>query len=164
MMENSRVEANTAPEVNQRIRRKMLGDIARCSQSEEAIDARLEELDNEWDIERVLEMNSAGLTLLGLTLGASSGKRWFLLPLLVQSFLMNHAVKGWCPPLPILRRLGYRTQTEIDSERMALKVLRGDLVEVHADLDQSASYESNHPKIISLFKAITNNHHKHAGC
>jgi hypothetical protein len=28
--------------------------------------------------------------------------------------------------VPILRRLGYRTQTEIERERTALKALRGD--------------------------------------
>jgi hypothetical protein len=42
------------------------------------------------------------------------------------AFLFQHAVQGWCPPVPILRRLGYRTAREIDDERAALKALRGD--------------------------------------
>jgi hypothetical protein len=37
-----------------------------------------------------------------------------------------HAVQGWCPPVPVLRRLGFRTASEIDHERYALKALRGD--------------------------------------
>jgi hypothetical protein len=40
--------------------------------------------------------------------------------------LLQHAVQGWCPPIPILRRLGFRTADEINRERYALKALRGD--------------------------------------
>jgi hypothetical protein len=46
--------------------------------------------------------------------------------LVVGSFLLQHAIQGWCPPLPVFRRLVYRTQSEIDYERYALKSLRGD--------------------------------------
>ncbi len=52
--------------------------------------------------------------------------RFALVPLVVGSFLLQHAVQGWCPPLPVFRRMGVRTQTEIDEERAALKALRGD--------------------------------------
>jgi len=44
----------------------------------------------------------------------------------VTAFLLQHAVQGWCPPLPVLRRLGFRTAREIEVERNALKALRGD--------------------------------------
>jgi len=53
-------------------------------------------------------------------------RRWLFLPALVQSFFLQHALQGWCPPLIVLRRLGFRTMREIDDERMALKALRGD--------------------------------------
>jgi hypothetical protein len=33
------------------------------------------------------------------------------------------------PPIPLLRRLGIRTSREIEIERVALKILRGDFVE-----------------------------------
>ena len=36
----------------------------------------------------------------------------------------------WCPPLPLVRRLGIRTLAEIEQERHALKALRGDYAEV----------------------------------
>ena len=53
---------------------------------------------------------------------------------LVTLFLFQHAIQGWCPPVPILRRLGFRTSYEIEEERVALKVLRGDFNEVtHAE-------------------------------
>lgn len=44
----------------------------------------------------------------------------------MTGFLFQHAIQGWCPPLPILRRLGFRTAEEINQERYALKALRGD--------------------------------------
>ena len=31
-----------------------------------------------------------------------------------------------CPPVPLFRRIGIRTQSEIELERYALKALRGD--------------------------------------
>jgi hypothetical protein len=52
--------------------------------------------------------------------------RFYLLPGLVGAFLLQHAIQGWCPPVPIFRRLGFRTAGEIDEERYALKDLRGD--------------------------------------
>jgi hypothetical protein len=44
----------------------------------------------------------------------------------VLPLLFYHAVQGWCPPIPLLRRLGIRTQQEIDAEKYALRLLRGD--------------------------------------
>jgi hypothetical protein len=45
------------------------------------------------------------------------------LPGVVLSFLLQHALQGWCPPLPILRRMGVRTRGEIDQEKYELKAL-----------------------------------------
>lgn len=53
-------------------------------------------------------------------------RRWLALPVGVAAFLLQHAVQGWCPPVPVFRRLGVRTAGEIDQERYALKALRGD--------------------------------------
>lgn len=47
-----------------------------------------------------------------------------------NKFLLMHAVQGWCPPIPVLRRFGVRTTFEIDRERNALKALRGDYREM----------------------------------
>ena len=91
-----------------------------------AIDCRLAELDETWDIERTLEANAATVSLVGLTLGATVDRKWFIFPAFVAGFLLQHAAQGWCPPLPIFRHLGFRTQPEIDYERYALKMLRGD--------------------------------------
>ena len=59
-------------------------------------------------------------------MGLMGRRIFFLLPGLVGGFLLQHAISGWCPPVPLLRRLGYRTSAEIHRERYALKALRGD--------------------------------------
>lgn len=129
-----RVPDNTAEHVNEEIRRRTEASIARCAAAgPEAIDRRLAELDREWDVERTLEANAATAVLVGLTLGATVDRKWFLFPAVVAGFLLQHAVQGWCPPLPIFRRYGVRTQTEIDYERYALKALRGDFRHLPAD-------------------------------
>jgi len=63
-------------------------------------------------------------------LGATVDRRFFALPAVVAGFLLQHALQGWCPPLPVFRRLGFRTQAEMERERYALKALRGDFEKV----------------------------------
>lgn len=126
-----RVPEHTAGHVNECIRRRTEENVARyATAGPEAIDRRLEELDREWDIERVLETNAATVTLIGVGLGTFGDRRFYLLPAVVGAFLLQHAVQGWCPPVPIFRRLGFRTASEIDEERYALKALRGDFRDV----------------------------------
>jgi hypothetical protein len=123
----ARVQLHTAPEVNEKIRRQTDENVARiASQGREAIDRRLTELDHEWDIERTLEANAATAVLVGAALGTFVDRRFFVLPAVVAGFLLQHAVQGWCPPLPMFRRAGVRTASEIDHERYALKAIRGD--------------------------------------
>ena len=123
----NRVPAHTSDAVNERIHRQTAQNIARYQNAgPAAIERRLQELDAEWDIERTLEANAATAVLVGLTLGATVDRRWFCFPAVVAGFLLQHALQGWCPPLPVFRRLGIRTSYEIDYERYALKALRGD--------------------------------------
>lgn len=119
-----RVQKSTSDEVNDQIRRETERRVARYRHGgSAAIRQRLEELDREWDIERTLEANAAAASLLGLALGASVNRKWFLFPGVVAGFLLQHALQGWCPPLPVFRRLGFRTASEIDRERDALEAL-----------------------------------------
>jgi hypothetical protein len=122
-----RVPAHTDREINERIRRQTEENVARfMNASPSAIQQRLAELDREWDVERTLEANAASACLVGLTLGATVDRKWFFFPAVVASFLLQHALQGWCPPLPVFRRMGIRTASEIDYERYALKAIRGD--------------------------------------
>ena len=127
-MENAdRVRANTSDEINRRLDRQSEARVRGYEQKSPAeITGRISELDREWDMERWLETNAAAIAFTGLMLGVTHSKKWLLVPGIVLPFLFQHAVQGWCPPVPVLRRLGVRTREEIDREKYALKVLRGD--------------------------------------
>jgi len=116
-----RVSDNTHPEVNERIWHNTEEHMrAVAAGGRAAIECRLRELDEEWDVERWVETLAPSFTLLGLTLGLTKDRRWLLLPFVVQTFFLQHALQGWCPPIPILREFGVRTTQEIEHERCCL--------------------------------------------
>jgi hypothetical protein len=121
-----RVPVHTSEEINRRIQRKIARRVRYYSSHLHEIPHRLRELDEEWDIERAIEANASALAFTGVALGSMGNRKWFALPALVTAFLFQHAIQGWCPPIPILRQLGFRTANEISKERTALKALRGD--------------------------------------
>ncbi len=122
----NRVPRHTADDINSRIQRDIAFSVQYYADHKDDIGKRLHELDDEWDIERAIEANAAALGFVGSFLGLTRGRKWLVLPLAVTGFLFQHAVEGWCPPVPLLRRLGFRTSFEIEEERQALKALRGD--------------------------------------
>jgi hypothetical protein len=129
-----RVSQNTADRVNQEIRRQTEENVARYgAAASDAIDRRLGELDREWDIERTLEANAATAVLVGVVLGTAVDRRFYFLPAVVAGFLLQHAFQGWCPPVPVFRPLGFRTQSEMEEERYALKAVRGDFRSMAAE-------------------------------
>lgn len=124
---SSRVSDHTAAPVNDRIAQRTEARIAYAAYAGHLyIDQRLEELDHEWDVDRVMQASASALTIAGVLLGTFSHRRWHALPAGVAGFLLQHALQGWSPTLPLLRRLGVRTAEEIHRERFALKALRGD--------------------------------------
>ncbi|CAN5191063.1 DUF2892 domain-containing protein [soil metagenome] len=121
-----RVRENTPETDNQEIDQQIEKSVeSYARKSNEEISKRIAELGREWDIERVLESNASILALTGLLL-ANRNKRWLFLSAVVLAFLLQHAIQGRCPPIPFFRKLKIRTRQEIDKERYALKVLRGD--------------------------------------
>jgi hypothetical protein len=126
-----RVENSTDSRQNERIRARTDAELVRLeAASDEEIAARLRELDDEWDVERLLQVNASVLVMLGVLLGARVGRRFLALPAAVFTFFGQHALQGWCPPIPVFRRLGVRTHREIARERYALKAMRGDFDEL----------------------------------
>jgi hypothetical protein len=123
----TRVERQTRPSANEAIRERTDANVMRLEGAPpEVLQARLAELDAEWDIERTLQLNASVIATLGIVLGARVDRRFLLLPAAVFSFFLQHALQGWCPPIPLFRRLGVRTMREIERERYTLKALRGD--------------------------------------
>lgn len=141
-MSSRRVIDQTPEHVNQWIRRKTEIELAYYAAHPQDIDKRLDELDREWDVERALETGASCLSLFGLGMSILSGRKWILLPLVVQGFFLQHSLQGWCPPIELFRRLGFRTEYEIDQERYALKALRGDFKDLPTP-EQATSQNGN---------------------
>lgn len=75
-----RVRSSTPDHINREIDRRIDSDIEFYAQLDTpAIRRRLEALDREWDVERVLEVNASSLALTGLLLGAKVHRNWFFL-------------------------------------------------------------------------------------
>jgi hypothetical protein len=143
MTEPERVRANTSAEVNWRIDQRIEENVRRYAEkTPEQIARRIWELEQEWDIERVLQAMASSLSLMGIALSLTRSRRWIVLPGVVLSFLLLHAIQGWCPPVPLLRRLGVRTRDEIERERLALKALIGDFPRGVEELAAEAALET----------------------
>lgn len=127
LAEPDRVRRHTARATNQRIDRRTRANVSRyATRSRGEISRRIAELGAERDIEQTLATNASILALAGVGLAAARGSRWLLVPATVLGFLLMHANQGWCPPLPLFRRLGVRTRSEIEHEAFALRLMRGD--------------------------------------
>lgn len=136
LVRGDRVRAHTSPEINEAIDCEIAASVRfYAGKTYYEISKRIEELDNEWDIGRFIEFRAGVVSIIGVVLGFKKSKKWFILPLIAGTFLLQYAIQGWCPPVPLLRRFGIRTKQEIDVEKYALKALRG-------DFDRVASQES----------------------
>ncbi|MDB6032272.1 MAG: uncharacterized protein JWM16_2610 [Verrucomicrobiales bacterium] len=132
------VRSRTPPTTNERIDERTIEYLCHyVEQPLEVLSRRIYELDREWDIERWLEAIASGAALGGLAMGLGHKKRWLLLPGVVLPLLLLHATQGWSPPLRLLRRFGIRTRREIDAEKFALKVLRGDFEGIPFIMDET---------------------------
>jgi hypothetical protein len=125
--DEDRVKEATPSSINKKIENEAWQRVeSYIGKSENEISARIQELDKEWDVERYLGVNMSTLAMSGLVVNAvTKNKNWLILPAVVLGFFMQHAIQGWCPPLPILRKLNIRTSKEIEQEKYALKLIRG---------------------------------------
>jgi hypothetical protein len=114
---SNRVALNTDREVNDRIHAELERRLVFFAEHPEAIEQRLSELDQEWDIERLIENEAPIVTITGLFIGMAYGRKGLRLPLFAQGMLFVHALQGWYPLLPLFRRMGFRTPKEIATER-----------------------------------------------
>ncbi|MCD6017381.1 MAG: hypothetical protein K0S53_502 [Bacteroidetes bacterium] len=130
-----RVRKVTSDKSNSKIDQFIVENINKYSVSSSTISKRIVELDKMWDIERILEINMSVISLTGIALSIFVNVYWLILPCIVLLFFVQHAIQGWCPPIPIFRSFKVRTRPEIDREKYALKALRGDF----------AGIESNEP-------------------
>ena len=73
---------HTSRDVNRQIEMQIAESVRWHAAHPEGIGRRLHELDQEWDIERMLEANASTLAFTGVVLGATVDKRWLALPAL----------------------------------------------------------------------------------
>lgn len=116
-----RVRKHTLASVNDQLDRATEDRLTWFGDHPEQIADRVAELEREVDVERVIEVEAALTILLGIGLGLGRSRRWFLLPMFAGGMLLLHNVAGPYPLLPLLRRLGFRTQGEIEWERWQLE-------------------------------------------
>ena len=127
ILQTDKVRAKTPPEINQAIDIETAAIVRfYAGKTDYEISRRIEELDKEWDIGRIVEVRAATVSLIGVILGLKRSEKWLILPTIASIFLLQYAIQGWCPPVSLLRRFGFRTRQEIDLEKYALQALRGD--------------------------------------
>lgn len=136
-----RIERYSSAEVMKAIRADSLKNVRKYGSNLHAINQRLCDLEREWDIERIIEAYASTLAFLGLCLGYFVDPYWFIMSAFSLMFLFQLAFHGWCLPVSVLRKLGKRTTHEIEIERQALKVLRGDYLAVNRPIEAFTSAE-----------------------
>ncbi len=130
---HDRVRKNSPRRVNEDIDIKTEENIQfYASRDEDTIRKRISELDKEWDVERSIELWASVLTLAGVALATKYRKNWWILPAVTMSFMVQHALQGWCPPVSVFRALRVRTRKEIDEEKYALISLLDKKAEINA--------------------------------
>ena len=121
-----RVHRNTDAKRNEEVQRRIRESLEQHLDAHpEMLERRLSELDREWDTDRAMETTYSTAILAGAALSTLNSK-WRLLSCAAAASLLSHALFGLDPLLPLYRRWGFRTSTEIDYERYALKAVRGD--------------------------------------
>lgn len=115
-----RVREHTDPTGQHEMDAALRARVARYADpNTDELTGRIRELERESDIERVLAANASILALSGVAATAFISRRFIVVPAVVLTFLLQHALQGWCPPLPLFRRLGIRSRQEIDAEKSA---------------------------------------------
>jgi len=92
----------------------------------EAISKRLEQLDGEWSIGRVVKAAMGVTVLAGVALGILVHPYWFALAAAPGLFMLQYMFTQRSILGDMLHSFGVRHGSEIDSERVALRALRGD--------------------------------------
>ncbi len=134
-MSTDSVRTHTPDGVNRRIDAR----VERCVQhmaehmDRPTISRYLEELEHEWDLNRVLSVAASAVSLLGVLLAAKEGRGWKIMSGVAAGLLLQHGLLGFGPLAELVRAMGVRTRKEIDLEKFALKALRGDFERIPHD-------------------------------
>jgi hypothetical protein len=131
---HDRVRKRTAAHVLRRIDDLSIDRLTRLAEAgSPAITYQVERLEREWDTDRSIEAEAAITGLVGLAMSVLVDRRFIAVPAIAGAAVFAHALSGWYPLLPVMRRLGIRSAREIARERYALKALRGDFAGMESE-------------------------------
>ncbi len=116
--------------------RRTEANLAFFKENPSMIASRLDELDDEWDTQRVLQVATSGLTLGFFWLSLTKSRIWTLLTAVLAGGSLHHGIVGQSPAEDLVRRLGFRTREEIEFEKRAL--LRIDFIGTQNRLEGDA--------------------------
>lgn len=97
-----------------------------ATHSTELLNQRLKQLESEVSIESVIHRNGGILTIAGLVLFLILRRRWWILPFTMATLQLQFSSTNRGPLVTFLRRRGFRSQREIEAEKLSLRALRGD--------------------------------------
>lgn len=92
----------------------------------QAITDRLAQLDREWSAGRMTKAVIGVLIVSGMALTALAGPWWLILPTIGGFFLLQYLFSRQSWLGATFREMGFRSSTDIDQEKFALRALRGD--------------------------------------
>ena len=125
--QTDQVRRHTPARFNQRIDEATMKRVWQYARQPPAtLAARIQELDREWDLERILETGAGTLALSGVLMSGLKSRRWLLVSASVLTLLLQHSLTRTSPLSDALRAFGVRTRREIDAEKYAMRMLRGD--------------------------------------
>lgn len=91
-----------------------------------AIEDRLVKIDREWTVGRCTKVTLGGLIVLGMVLAATVGVWWLILPGVAAVLLLQYFFTHMSWLAILFHNMGFRCGSEVEHEKIALKVLRGD--------------------------------------
>lgn len=116
-----KIEQHTDPEINKRIHKQTDRSITYFKYHKDEVPERVQELEEEWSTDRVVQTMAGAVALTGAVLtAATNNKRFAFMSAVSGGFLLMYSIMGWAPPLPLLRKWGIRTPSEISDEKCAL--------------------------------------------
>lgn len=117
----------TSRAMDRRVEVAIGAQLRSCAGNRRRIARRLRELEEERDLESVLESRAALVESLGFMAGAVVNRRLPSVPVSWTASLVQLAATSWFPTVALLRRMGLRTSREIEIERVAFRLMLGDL-------------------------------------
>lgn len=97
-----------------------------ATHSTNLLNQRLAELESETPLESVIHRSGGALTIAGLILFLIRGRRWWILPFAAAALQLHFSSTNRGPLVDFLRRRKFRSQRQIEAEKLSLRALRGD--------------------------------------